>query len=49
MTMTPTDPTDPKRVVVGEVEATPLDTRPSRKLGDTTTVELLFQDDTGLQ
>ena len=49
MTMTPTDPTDPKRVTVGEVEATPLDTRPSRKLGDTTTVELLFQDDTGLQ
>ena len=49
MTMTPTDPTDPKRVTVGEVEATPLDTRPSRKLGETTTVELLFQDDTGLQ
>ena len=47
--MTPTDPTAADRVVVANIEATPLDVRPSRKLGETTTVELLFDVDPELQ
>lgn len=47
--MTPTEPTDPQRVTVGTIEATPLDVRPSRKLGETTTVDLLFDTADDLQ
>lgn len=46
--MMPTEPTDPKRVSVGGIEATPLDTRPQPQLGESATLNLLLRDNASI-